>query len=49
MGTPFAFVGKVTAGQGVHVQRDGETTHYTEIRCEEDKLARLWTLYPRDA
>ncbi len=49
VGTPFACVGEVTEGQGVHVHRDGETTHHTEIRCEEDELARLWALYPRDA
>jgi hydrogenase expression/formation protein HypE len=48
LGTPFAFVGRVTDGDGVHVLRDGKQTHYTEIRCEEDELARLWALYPRD-
>ena len=48
VGTPFAFVGEVTKGHGVYVHRDGETTHHTEIRCEEDELARLWALYPRD-
>jgi hydrogenase expression/formation protein HypE len=48
VGTPFAFVGRVTDGAGVHVHKDGETTHYTKIRCEEDELARLWALYPRD-
>lgn len=46
--TPFAFVGRVTEGAGVRVLKDGETVHYTEIRCEEDELARLWALYPRD-
>jgi len=31
-----------------HFLRDGEATHYTEIRCEEDELARMWALCPRD-
>jgi len=48
LATPFAFVGRVIAGSGVHIVRDGQTSHFTEIRCEEDELARLWALYPRD-
>jgi len=28
--------------------QDGKTNHYTEIRCEEDELAHMWALYPRD-
>jgi hydrogenase expression/formation protein HypE len=48
-GTPFAFVGRVTTGAGVHVRRNGETVHYSDIRCEEDELARMWRLYPRQA
>jgi hydrogenase expression/formation protein HypE len=47
LGVPFADVGQVTAGKGVYVRRDGQVMHYTEIRCEEDELARLWALYPR--
>lgn len=47
LGTPFAFVGRVTKGGGVHILRDGQTTHYTNIRCEQDELARMWVLYPR--
>jgi hydrogenase expression/formation protein HypE len=47
-GTPFAFLGKVTEGAGVHVRRDGETVHYSDIRCEEDELTRMWHLYPRE-
>lgn len=46
-GTPFAFVGKVREGSGVHVRSNGETVHYTDIRCEEDDLARMWRLHPR--
>jgi hydrogenase expression/formation protein HypE len=45
--TPFAFVGRVVEGAGVRVHRDGEVAHYTEIRCEDDELARMWALYPR--
>lgn len=48
LGTPFAFVGRVTEGAGVRVLKDGEVSHYQEIRCEEDELARMWALYPRD-
>jgi hydrogenase expression/formation protein HypE len=47
LGTPFAFVGRITEGGGVHILRDGKAMHYIEIRCEEDELARMWTLYPR--
>jgi hydrogenase maturation factor len=47
-GTPFALVGRVTEGNGVRVFKDEDALHYTEIRCEEDELARLWALYPRD-
>jgi len=49
LGTPFAFVGHVVEGTGVRVRQDGQDVHYTEIRCEEDELARMWALYPRDA
>jgi hydrogenase expression/formation protein HypE len=48
LGTPFAFVGCVTDGAGVCVLKDGGTIHHMEIRCEEDELARMWGLYPRD-
>lgn len=44
---PFAVVGKVIAGGGVYLQRNGESVHYSDIRCEEDELARMWRLYPR--
>jgi hydrogenase expression/formation protein HypE len=47
LATPFAFVGRVTEDGGVHVLQDGQAMHYAEIRCEEDELARMWTLYPR--
>jgi len=45
---PCADVGRVTEGIGVRVLWDTGTVHYTEIRCEEDELARMWALYPRD-
>jgi hydrogenase expression/formation protein HypE len=48
LGTPFAFVGHVTDGAGVRVLKDGGTIEYTEIRCEEGELARIWALYPRN-
>jgi hydrogenase expression/formation protein HypE len=48
LGTAFAFVGQVVEGAGVRVVQDGRAVHYTEIRCEEDELARMWALYPRD-
>ena len=45
---PFADIGQVVPGRGVHLITDGEVTHYTEIHCEEDELARIWRLYPRE-
>ena len=48
MGVPVSDVGRVKEGEGVHLFRDDETIHYNEIRCEDDELARMWTLYPRD-
>lgn len=44
-----ADVGRVTNKTGVSVLRKGKTTtHYRKIRCEEDELARMWELYPRE-
>jgi hydrogenase expression/formation protein HypE len=48
LGTPFGFVGDVSEGSGVRVIDRGEPTDYTEIRCEDDELARMWAVYPRD-
>jgi len=48
LGTPFAFVGRVTEGVGVRVLKDGGAVHHVEIRCEEDELARMWASFPRD-
>ena len=47
-GVPFADVGRVTEGVGVLLLQKDENTHYREIHCEDDELARMWTLYPRD-
>ena len=47
-GTPFAVVGRVKAGHGVSVTREGVVTHYGEVRPQEDELARLWRVYPRN-
>ena len=47
--TPFAFVGRVTEKVGGRLFQDGKAVHYTEIRCEDDELARIWALYPRKA
>lgn len=48
IGMPFAFVGTVMEGAGVHVRRNGAIAHHGDIRCEEDELARMWRLYPRE-
>jgi len=47
-GVPFADVGRVTEGVGVILLHKDGNIHYHEIICEEDELARMWTLYPRD-
>lgn len=47
-GVPFALVGDVTTGKGVRVMRAGGVDRHAGIRCEEDELARMWELYPRD-
>jgi hydrogenase expression/formation protein HypE len=46
-GVPCVEVGRVTEGTGVRIVRDRQMVHHTEIRCEEDELARMWALYPR--
>jgi len=48
MGIPCADVGIVTKGLGVRLLGQDGTIHYREIRCEEDELARLWALHPRN-
>jgi hydrogenase maturation factor len=44
---PFAFVGRATEGVGVRLLQEDKSVHHTEICCEDDELARIWTLYPR--
>ena len=48
VGVLSADVGQVTEGAGVSILRKGETVRYHTIRCEEDELARMWNLYPRN-
>jgi len=45
---PFAFVGHVSEGEGVSVIQEGTAAHFTGIRCEEDELARMWAIHPRN-
>ncbi|MEA3357864.1 MAG: hypothetical protein U9R17_00390 [Thermodesulfobacteriota bacterium] len=33
---------------GVRMIQDGLTTHYAEIKSEEDELAGMWAKYPRN-
>ena len=47
LGVPVAFVGAVSEGSGVRVSSKAGVSHYTESRCEEDELARMWVRYPR--
>jgi len=47
-GIAFAIIGRVTIGEGVCVVRGSKNIRYTEIKCEEDELARMWKLYPRN-
>ena len=45
----FGDIGKVGLGAGVEIKKGGEVLAYEEIRCEEDELARLWTVYAADS
>lgn len=47
-GIPFADIGQVVEGSGLHIEQHGQVAHYQDIHCEEDELARMWELYPRD-
>ncbi|MBW1802742.1 MAG: AIR synthase family protein [Deltaproteobacteria bacterium] len=47
-GVPFADVGRVTDGIGVLLLHKDKNFYYRDIHCEEDELARMWTLYPRN-
>jgi hydrogenase maturation factor len=48
LGVLSADVGRVSGGVGVRLLSEEEAIHYRQIRCEEDELARMWALYPRD-
>lgn len=48
IGVLWADVGQVTDGAGVRILSRGKTDHYRQILCEQDELARMWTLYPRN-
>jgi hydrogenase expression/formation protein HypE len=48
MGIPFANIGRVKKGKDVSLLLGDKVIRYHKIRCEEDELARMWTLYPRD-
>jgi hydrogenase expression/formation protein HypE len=48
IGVLLSDVGQVSDGAGVRLLRKEETRHYRQIRCEEDELTRMWTLYPRN-
>jgi hydrogenase maturation factor len=47
-GITLADIGQVVEGSGVRISDDGQVTLYQEIRCEEDELACMWALYPRE-
>ncbi|MBN2547751.1 MAG: AIR synthase family protein [Anaerolineales bacterium] len=47
-GIHFADIGQIIHGSGVQILKDGQITHYQDIRCETDELARMWELYPRN-
>ena len=44
----WADIGRVTEGAGVRLLDQERTLDYHGIRCEEDELARLWALHPRN-
>jgi hydrogenase expression/formation protein HypE len=48
LGVPFNDIGQVVAGGGVRLLDGTTATECTDVHCEEDELARLWELYPRD-
>jgi hydrogenase expression/formation protein HypE len=47
LGVLLSDVGHVSDGVGVRLLHKEKTQHYQQIRCEEDELTRMWTLYPR--
>lgn len=47
-GILFSDIGEIVDGSGVQIIKDGQVTHYQEIHCEADELARMWELYPQN-
>jgi len=45
---PYGDIGRVSEGFGVTLHHNHKTETYREIRADEDELARLWEIYPRD-
>lgn len=48
VGVPFSDVGAAFEGQGVRVERKGETFTYSDVQPEADELARMWEIYQPD-
>lgn len=48
-GILYRDIGLVQDGNGVKINDKGQITHHTEIKCEDDELARMWELYPTDS
>ncbi len=44
-GIPAARAGEAREGNGISITRKGQLSIETEIRCEEDELARMWTIH----
>ncbi len=44
-GIPAARAGEARKGNGILITREGQLSRETEIRCEEDELARMWTIH----
>ena len=44
-GTPAAKVGTVRHGEGLSVVRKGKLFSETGLHCEDDELARMWSIY----
>ena len=49
LGIHFSFIGQVTDGFGVELHQAGGIERHTEIRPENDELARMWERYPRNS
>lgn len=45
---PFADIGELIPGQGVSIIQNGQTLHYQKLEPDNDELARMWEIYPKD-